>query len=618
MNKKFARHVYLLIIIAAIAVLAASAFFFTRYLEKQTRDKPEISTFISPETQQPSQSVNGLKPSPTAAASEAISGFSSANDILQRISESVNASGNEESNYYAYRRGQLDDISPEEYQLYIKLLKDIMQAKIESYSTMTYSERKSTIAAILEHDPQLEPFLENAGFHWLEYRQFNATKRLPIILSRNEQGQTYLSRDWVKSCLELRNFSSLYFGALLDQNFEAVRKLTHSLDNDPDILKQKTEYLMDFYREHAAVKEIGTAQIISLRLDAVTFAIPLNDKPFDLYAEVTAGTESVPTRPNGSAGSPDEEDSSMADNSVPGETAEAEQLPAAAQTDESQGAEAVPEAADKEAQPNEDDNSSEGAAAEAAESAETAAGREASPSSGPVSAVPAEVAGQTSGTTAEESQQPAYHYVTIYKRNGNFIAVDGVPSRSWKKTASIWQHEKMLVRIGEAYTPEELREKFGRPESQTHFTFMNPAKENTAYYRVVFPAAELVLSPSETAPGKLELMAATLRNSAYDACGTYRIGARLRELLRTYLYIDALGFTYYDEYNNQVKLFLNENLEVKMIVMQSAPYRAELLLQEKSPETAAKIIPEPAETTAQTAAGSSPEAINTAAETTVK
>ena len=56
MNKRVARDAYFLIVIVAIAVLAISAFIFTRYLEDQTRQSVEVSTFLSTETSKPKPS----------------------------------------------------------------------------------------------------------------------------------------------------------------------------------------------------------------------------------------------------------------------------------------------------------------------------------------------------------------------------------------------------------------------------------------------------------------------------------------------------------------------------------------------------------------------------------
>lgn len=550
----------MLIVIAAVAVLAASAFFFTRYLEKQQSAVPEISTYLAPETESAEETENALKATPTPQASEAIAGVSSANEILQRLVQSINDPAISEDHYYDFRKGQLADISLEEFQLYIKLLKEIAGGKVESYSAMTYSERKQITEDMLEHDPQLEKFTENGGFYWLEYKKLTTDLRLPIILSKNEQGQTYLSREWVKSCLELRNFSALYFGAMLEQNYEAAEKLTHSLDTDERILKQKTDELLDFYRDHAAAKEIGVNEIVSLRMDAVTFAIPLNDNPLNLEQAVTASTTTLPTTKKA-------ETDKTAPDEANGESGDAaETLPA---------------------------ETAEEAAEVPADNAESAAGENNEAAS------PA----RTSGTSADGKEGKAqedkrqgevknYHYVTIYKRSGNFVAVDGVPSDTWKKEAAVYKEDTRLLTVGEDYTAEELAGLFGVPQSQRRFTFLNPSHEDKPYYRVVFEHVELILSPSEEASDKLRVEAVTLRDGAYTAGEDYKIGQRLRELLHTYLYIDTMGFKYIDAEDNLLRLYLNENLEVKMIKMQSPDFREELLLQERSEETEDSIIPE--------------------------
>ena len=146
MNKRVARDAYFLIVIVAIAVLAISAFIFTRYLEDQTRQSVEVSTFLSTETSKPKPSNQADQT--TTGTSQSIIGTSYANEILQLLAESINEESQIETNYHEFRRGQLDDISLEEYQLYTRLLRDSIQQDVESYASMTYSERKTTSASM--------------------------------------------------------------------------------------------------------------------------------------------------------------------------------------------------------------------------------------------------------------------------------------------------------------------------------------------------------------------------------------------------------------------------------------------------------------------------------------
>lgn len=581
MNRKFARHVYLLIVAAAVAVLALSAYFFTRYLEKQRREIPEISTYLSLETVQTTEPPAEAKASPTPAAAESIPGSSSANEILQRLCESINDVNSSQDNYHAFARGQLDDISLEEYQLYVKLLQNILRGRVNSYSTMTYSERRLTMASMLEHDPDLAAFLDNASFHWLEYRAAGEERRMPILLSRNEQGKSYLSREWLKSCLELRNFASLYFGAIREQNFDAVQRLVYSQDKDKTVLKQKTDRLLDFYAETVIPKDIGAAEVISLRMDSLTFALPLYSEHFDPEEEVAATFSSAAS----SAPAVKTETYKTEEQSTEGETAAEKtkqgEEPSVSLSPSETSAEPVRTSEASET-PETGETSETAFASEKTEIAETSETRE--------------MNAETSAAASEPlKNEKKYHYVTIYKNQGYFIAVDGVPSDKWKRTAAINSKTETLAKIGNSYTAESLRDIFGMPEAQYRFSFVHNAAEKE-YFRLLFPNIEMVVSRDKDKPGKLLLEAVTLRKPGYLACGSYTIGDKLEKLYKDYLYIDSYGFSYLDAENNHVQMYLNDKNRVKMIVLQSGSYRAELLLQQLSPETPDELILEPSPT----------------------
>lgn len=585
MNRRFDRHIYLLIVAAAIAVLALSAFFFTRYLEKQTKEIPEVSSFVALETSPPTV-ANRMRVTPTTVPQEAITGTSSANEILQKLTESINNPQSSPDNYRAFKRGQLDGISLEEYQLYVKLLKDIMRGRVETYSSMTYSERKSTTASILEHDPMLEAFLKDAGFYWLEYKRMSEQLRLPILLSKNNKGQVFLSREWVKSCLELRNFSSLYFGALVDQNEEAVERLTYSLSPDPSIRGQKTDHLMDYYRDVIKAEEIGVADIISLRLDAVTFAIPIKGTDRDLSIPVAAQTTATSAAATTTSAALEKTEASSASDS---ETA-ANELAGNGETETL--AETSGETAD-----------------ETAGEALTEASGETTKATAAKPSVSVSAALKHTAAEKENTEGPAVHYVTIYKRSGNFIAVDGVPATDWRTPAIIQKDGVAAAAVGESLTGDALIERFGMPQGQYKFRFIGKAASAEAFYRLIFPHVELIVSQKDP-QGALRIESIILRKPAYTAAQHYRIGETLEDLLRTYLYIDTLGYTYYDQGGNQVRMYLNERLQVKMIVMETPAYRAELLLQEKGDETPATLLkpkPTPTPTVSNTSAAATEE-----------
>lgn len=558
MNKRVARDAYFLIVIVAIAVLAISAFIFTRYLEDQTRQSVEVSTFLSTETSKPKPSNQADQT--TTGTSQSIIGTSYANEILQLLAESINEESQIETNYHEFRRGQLDDISLEEYQLYTRLLRDSIQQDVESYASMTYSERKTTSASMLQHDKQYADFLETASFHWLEFHREDELMRFPVLLSQNEDGQSYLSREWVRACLELKNFSTLYFGAFLEQNFEAALRLTYSLSDSEVMRAQKTQSLMDYYSSTIQAKTIGSPEIVSLRMDSITFRIPILGEPRDPAQPVVATTTTIATEPTSTESS----SSASASDVVPSET-------------------------------------------EAGSEVQTTAEPSSTPTASDSTSIETEVTTSTSVTTTEEIPGPRYHIVTIYKNNGNFVPVDAVPAANWQTAKTVTARGQRMLEVSAKYSSEQLRDLLGMPREQFRFTLSTGEFEKEEYIRLVFEDAELIVFPMPNLQDVYELKSVTLLSNRFSLGDTFRIGQSLDQLLEIYLYMDTISFNYTDLNNNNVQLTLDEKQTISQIYIMNNEYRSDVLLKDKSAELPLELIkptPTPLPTTTVAPSGS--------------
>ncbi len=430
-------------------------------------------------------------------------------------------------------------------------MRTIFRYDIESYSTMTFSERSTTVAEMLRHDPQHAAFLEQASFHWFEsHNAQNELIRIPIILSVNEAGQSYLSREWVRACLELRNFSTLYFGAMLDLNSEAALRLTYSLSDDPAIQEQKTQELMDYYFNHVQADEITPAEIISLRMDAITYRIPIQG---------TTRDQSKPVK-------------------MTGEMVEETQVPETSVLEPREGEDP---ALTTEVEPEMEQTESS-----ATDSPElTSQGDELEPT---------ETSLETDPTMIEDDTRSNYHIVTIYKREGTFVPVDIVPARSWRVAHPILTDQGQLD-FNATYRMEELRELLGMPDEQYRFTFSTiDGTSRDKHIRLLYPDIELILAenPEQTEDHRLE--AVYLKTDRYSLGDQFRVGNTLEDLLSVYLYLDTIGGSYVDQAGNQVQLDLAEDHSVSRISMLEAAYRADTLNQQRSEDLPVEfILPEP-------------------------
>lgn len=328
MERRWGKNTFSILIVIAVSVLAIFAYALTRYLEDKTKQSTEVSAFVSSSKEVPS--ISPTKSSGGGNPNQATPTPSPTSNILQLLIESVNNVGRVEENYKRFRQDQIDNISLEEFQLYVNLLHDLVGQNIETYLLMSHSEKQQTVNSILEHDPGHAEFLDKAVFYWLEYHQDDKVERLPIILSKNKNGETYLSRTWVRSCLELRNFASLYFSVLTDQNEDALYHLVYADSDDETVRLAKTQNLLEFYKDYVKAETVGPDRIVSVRMDQIQFRIPMEGANWDTNREVSLPPDKIngPTIASPTTTEETGESEDATGNENPSETPTTEPIPA--------------------------------------------------------------------------------------------------------------------------------------------------------------------------------------------------------------------------------------------------------------------------------------------------
>ena len=189
MERRWGKNTFSILIVIAVSVLAIFAYALTRYLEDKTKQSTEVSAFVSSSKEVPS--ISPTKSSGGGNPNQATPTPSPTSNILQLLIESVNNVGRVEENYKRFRQDQIDNISLEEFQLYVNLLHDLVGQNIETNLLMSHSEKQQTVNSILEHDPGHAECLDKAVLYWLEYHQDDNVERLPIILSKSKNIAIY-------------------------------------------------------------------------------------------------------------------------------------------------------------------------------------------------------------------------------------------------------------------------------------------------------------------------------------------------------------------------------------------------------------------------------------------
>lgn len=287
--KKLSGESYIIIVIITVIVLTVSAVVFFRYLEDNAQSDVTVNSF---ENLTNVSTVAGTSEAPTQDPELQHAIASSANDILQMLSQSINDPENADDIYKQFTKEQLNGLSLEEYRSYVSMLNEIVGGKVTSYSTMQYSERQKLKDSMLKHNEIYKDLIDSASFHYLEFKNNNLDSKIPILLSQKKDGKISLPKQWVIGSLELRNFAVLYFSTIKDSNFENLYRLTYSYDLNDEVKIKKTNELLDFYKNKVLTKVINNSTIVDIRMDSITFSLSVDPSKVDLNREVTLNSNS--------------------------------------------------------------------------------------------------------------------------------------------------------------------------------------------------------------------------------------------------------------------------------------------------------------------------------------
>ncbi len=287
--KKLSGESYIIIVIITVIVLTVSAVVFFRYLEDNAQSDVTVNSF---ENLTNVSTTAGTSEAPTQDPELQHVVASSANDVLQMLTQSINDPEDADDIYKQFTKEQLNGLSLEEYRSYVSMLNEIVGGKVTSFSTMQYSERQKLKDSMLEHNEIYKDLIDSASFHYLEFKKNNVDSKIPILLSQKKDGKISLPKQWVIGSLELRNFAVLYFSTIKDSNFENLYRLTYSYDLNDEVKIKKTNELLDFYKNKVLTKVINNSTIVDIRMDSITFSLSVDPNKVDLDREVTLNSNS--------------------------------------------------------------------------------------------------------------------------------------------------------------------------------------------------------------------------------------------------------------------------------------------------------------------------------------
>lgn len=193
--------------------------------------------------------------------------------------------------YSSIPSSQLDNLSLSTFKKYIELLSrlDDDLGSLVSFKIMGDADLEVLRDKIIEKLPGQEALIRKTVPVLLEFGNGSDDKAVLIFFQQKEDGTAYLSEAWVTQCLELYDFSELYFNSIQSQNVDAVYSLIadsfvgREYTFSPQTIRLKVEEMCRFYRLRVT-PDFEEYRVRSIDISGILFEQPnVLDETFKVY-----------------------------------------------------------------------------------------------------------------------------------------------------------------------------------------------------------------------------------------------------------------------------------------------------------------------------------------------
>lgn len=180
--------------------------------------------------------------------------------LVQAIAFALNKAYPVDDIYASLPSACLNDVSLEDFRLYIKALSPGPGLKIKSFNRMDDQVRDGYLKQVLLYSPQLADAAISSEFFVLYYKiadkdDLAGDNYVTLAIQKNPQGHPCLDGSWVRSVNALYTFSNFYFLALEDDAMKAKDYeplsyiLQMSLPYSEELTQHKAEALAQYYED---------------------------------------------------------------------------------------------------------------------------------------------------------------------------------------------------------------------------------------------------------------------------------------------------------------------------------------------------------------------------------
>lgn len=193
--------------------------------------------------------------------------------------------------YSSIPSSQLENISLSTFEKYIELLSrlDDDLGSLVSFKIMGDADLEVLRDTIIQKLPDQEALIRRTVPVLLEFGEASDDKAVLIFFQQKEDGTAYLSEEWVTQCLELYDFSELYFSSIQSQNVDAVYSLIadsyvgRDYTFSPETIRLKVEEMCRYYLLRV-MPEFAEYRVCSVDISGILFEQPnVLDENFKEY-----------------------------------------------------------------------------------------------------------------------------------------------------------------------------------------------------------------------------------------------------------------------------------------------------------------------------------------------
>lgn len=174
--------------------------------------------------------------------------------------------------YNSISSRQLNGLTLDDFHQYIRLLRRGISGDIHSFTVMDESVLEEQKQLMLDALPDQKELIDSSIAYWIVYRQSGRNdEKFAVYLQLDQDGQVYLSSEWIKQILKLSGYANLYFDALDKSDSEALAFLMNQDDTDRRVVESKADFLVKFYQNNISSRtseySLNMARIDSMAYD---------------------------------------------------------------------------------------------------------------------------------------------------------------------------------------------------------------------------------------------------------------------------------------------------------------------------------------------------------------